>query len=119
MNDFERRWKQAAAHLAKLPGDDAAPFGFADGHEDGLGDGGAALVERGVGDLHAGELADERLELEERLQAALARLRLVGRVGGVELAPPRDRVHDGGDEVVIRPAAEEAYGVCRRAVARR
>ena len=29
MNDFERRWKQAAAHLPKPLGDDAAPFGFA------------------------------------------------------------------------------------------
>ena len=29
MNDFARRWKQAAAHLPKPLGDDAAPFGFA------------------------------------------------------------------------------------------
>ena len=29
MNDFERRWKQAAAHLAKPAEAAAAPFGFA------------------------------------------------------------------------------------------
>ena len=29
MNDFERRWKQAAAHSPKPAGADAAPFGFA------------------------------------------------------------------------------------------
>ena len=29
MNEFEQRWKQAAAHLPKPLGDDAAPFGFA------------------------------------------------------------------------------------------
>ena len=28
MNEFEQRWKQAAAHLAKPLRDDAAPFGF-------------------------------------------------------------------------------------------
>ena len=28
MNEFEERWKQAAAHLAKPARDDAAPFGF-------------------------------------------------------------------------------------------
>jgi uncharacterized RDD family membrane protein YckC len=29
MNEFERRWKQAAAHSAKPAGADVAPFGFA------------------------------------------------------------------------------------------
>ena len=57
-----------------------------DGHQHGLGHGAAAVVEAGVGDVHAGQLADERLILEERLQAALAGLGLVGRVGRVELA---------------------------------
>ena len=46
----------------------------------------AAVVQAGVGDVHAGQLADQRLVLEHRLQRALADLRLVGRVGGVELA---------------------------------
>ena len=38
------------------------------------------LVDRGVGDVHPGQLADRRLELEHHLQAALRDLRLVGRV---------------------------------------
>ncbi len=58
--------------------------------------------------VHAGELADERLVLEEHLQVALARLGLVGRVGGVELAARRDAVDDGRDEVVVAAAAQEA-----------
>ena len=92
--------------------------GDGQGHEHGLGDGAAALVEAGVGDVQAGQLADQRLELEERLQAALAGLGLVGRVGGVELAAAGDGIDHGGDEVVVAAAAEEADGVVGRLVAR-
>ena len=86
----------------------------AHGHEHRLGHGAAAVVKAGVGDVQAGELADERLELEERLQAALAGLGLVGRVGGVELAAAGDGIDDGGNEVVVAAAAEEADRVVRR-----
>ena len=42
------------------------------------------LVEqRGVGDIETGEIADHGLEIEQRLQPALADLRLIRRVGGV------------------------------------
>ena len=46
-------------------------------HVHGLDERGRAVVQRGVRDLHAGELADHRLELEQRLQRALGELRLV------------------------------------------
>ena len=52
--------------------------------------------------------AIERLVLEERLQAALAGLGLIGRVGRVELAAGGDHIDHGGDEVVVAAAAEEA-----------
>ena len=97
-------------HLAGAAGD-------AEGHQHRLGDGAAAVVEAGVGDVHAGELADQRLILEERLQAALAGLGLVRRVGGVELAAAGDGIDDGRDEVVVAAAAEEADRVVGRAIA--
>ena len=50
---------------------------------------GGAVVQRRVRDLQRRQLADHRLELEQRLQDALGQLRLVGRVGGVELRAAR------------------------------
>ena len=68
---------------------------------------GRAVVVAGVADLHAGEPADHALVLEQRLQQALAHLRLVLRVGGVELAA-REHVVDGRrPEMVIGAGAEE------------
>src|SRR5205085_7323060 len=54
-----------------------------------------------------GELADRGLVLEDRLEHALAHLRLVRRVGGEELAPGENRVDDRGHVVVVDPRAEE------------
>ncbi len=48
-----------------------------------LGGRGGLVEHGGVGDLHAGEVAHHRLEVEERLEPALADLGLVGRVGRV------------------------------------
>ena len=46
--------------------------------------GGGGLVEQGrVGDLHACQLADHRLEVQQRFQPALCDFSLVGRVGRV------------------------------------
>ena len=59
-------------------------------------------------DVHAGQLRDERLVFEERLEAALAGLGLVRRIGGVELAAGGHHVDHGGDEMVVAAAAEEA-----------
>ena len=48
-----------------------------------LGGGGALVEHRGVGDLESGQVGDHRLEVQQRLEAALADLRLVRGVGGV------------------------------------
>ena len=48
-----------------------------------LGGGGGLVEERGVGGGEAGEVGDDRLEVEQRLEPALGDLGLVGRVGGV------------------------------------
>ena len=78
------------------------------GHQGGLGHGGAAVVEAGVGDVHAGELGDQGLVFEDGLEGALAGLGLVGGVGGVEFAAGGEVIDDGGDEVVVSACAEEA-----------
>ena len=86
------------------------------GQERGLGQRRAAVVHGGVADVHAGELADGRLELEDGLEHALAALRLVGRVGGEELAAADDGVDHGGHVVVVDAGAEEAHQLRRRHV---
>ena len=50
------------------------------GHRHRLGGGGRLVEQRGVGDVEPGELGDHRLEVEQRLEAALADLGLVRRV---------------------------------------
>ncbi len=88
--------------------DDPAAPRLRPGQERGLGERRARVVHRGVGDLHAGELADRGLELEDALQDALTALGLVGRVGGLELGAADDRVDDRRHVVVVDAGAEEA-----------
>ncbi len=52
-------------------------------HGHGLGCGGGFVQQRGVGQLHAGQVAHHGLEVEQCLQPALGDLGLVGRVGRV------------------------------------
>ena len=77
------------------------------GDEAGVGGDGGAVVAGRVRDVHAGQLTDRRLVLEDRLEHALAHLRLVRRVGGQELAALQDGVDDRGDVVVVDARAEE------------
>ena len=87
---------------------DAVAAGDAAGHQAGLGQRAGAVVHAGVGHVHAHQLAGHRLQLEHRLQRALADLRLVRRVGGVVLAAADDVRDRARDEVPVRAAAEEA-----------
>ena len=48
-----------------------------------LGGGGGLVEHGGAGDVETGEVGDHRLEVDQRLEPALADLGLVGRVGGV------------------------------------
>ena len=99
----------AAVRVDAARDDEAAPaLGRADRQVGGGGDRGRSLVEAGVGDRQRGQLRHRRLELEHRLQPALRDLRLVGRVGGEELAALGDRVDDRRHVVVVHPGAEEA-----------
>ena len=82
-----------------------------------LGAGRGAVVHGGVGHVHAGQLADQGLELEDRLQGPLADFRLVGGVGGVEFAAGDQLVDHRRDEVVVGAAAEERGVGCRGGIA--
>lgn len=92
------------------PGDDHRAAAATDGdrHEDGLGHCRSAVVEAGVGHVHAGELGHQGLVLEDGLERTLRRLGLVGRVGGEELATRGEGVDGRGHEMVVAPAPEEA-----------
>ena len=57
-----------------------------DAHHRRFSGGATAVVEAGIGDVHARELADQRLILEHRLQVALTDLWLIRRVRGIEFA---------------------------------
>ena len=97
------------AHLGieRLREHDARSPGRVLGDEARVGGDGEAVVARRIRDVHARELADRRLVLEDRLEDALAHLGLVGRVRGQELASLQDRVDDCRDVVVVDARSEE------------
>ena len=73
----------------------------------GVGGNGCPVVAGCVRDVHAGQLADHRLVLEDGLQDALTHLRLVRRVCRQELAAREHRVHHRRNVVVVHPRPEE------------
>ncbi len=85
----------------RLGNHDPAAAGDPSGHEGSLCHSGTALVHRSVGYVHAGEPRDHGLVLVDGSQRALARLRLVGRVGGVEFSSPEEVVHHRRDKVPV------------------
>ena len=98
---------------------DARASGDGARHQARLRQRGRAVVHAGVRDVHARQLTDDRLELERRLQRALAHLRLVRRVARQELAAHRQRIDERRAEVAVRARAEKARVVGGRAVLRR
>ena len=76
-----------------------------------------AVVHRGVAHVHAGELADRRLELEDDLQPPWLRLGLVGRVRREELGAARHGVDDGRDVGVVHAGARNESSEPARRVA--
>ena len=76
-------------------------------HRGGLGHGGRPVVHGGVRHVHAGQLADHRLILEDGLQHALAHFRLIRGVGGEEFFLCGDGADDGGNVVVVGAGAAQ------------
>ena len=89
------------------------------GHEHRLRGRRRAVVHAGVRHLEPEDERGEGLELEGRLQRALADLGLVGRVGGRELAAQEDLVHHRRNPVRVRARAEEHCRAARAGVAGR
>src|SRR5690606_3051514 len=58
--------------------------------------------------IHGGEARHHALVFIEHLQRALARFRLIGRVGAVKLAPAGHRPDRGRDVVLVSSGAGEA-----------
>ena len=78
------------------------------------------MEKRRIGDFHARQAADRGLIFECRLQRALRRFRLVGRIGGVEFSAAGERANRRRDVVVIKSSAakiDEVGGVFSRELA--
>ena len=77
-------------------------------HLDGLGDGGGFVEKRGPGHRQTRQVRHGGLEIEQRLEAALRNLRLVGRVGGVPAGVLHDvAADDRRSDGVVVPGADE------------
>ena len=79
-------------------------------HGGGLCGGGSAVIDGGVGHIHARQLTDHGLILKDGLQHTLAHFRLIGRIGGEELLLVGNELHNTGDVVVISAGASEHGG---------
>ena len=74
----------------------------------GLGGGGGLVEHGGVGDVEAGEVGDDGLEVEQGFEAALGDLGLVGGVGGVPARVFEDgALDDGRGEGAVVTLADE------------
>ena len=76
-------------------------------HESSLGQGCAAVIERGVGRIHAGEPTDGGLVLVKGLEGPLGTFGLVGGIGGGEFRPGRKAVDHGRNDMVVPASADE------------
>ena len=90
------------------------------GQRHGFGRGGRLVEQRGVGDVEPGEVADHGLEIEQRLQPALADLGLIGRIGRVPGRVFQDVAldHRGQDRAGIALADQRGEELVLRARAR-
>ena len=76
-------------------------------HNHGFADGGAHVVNRSIGNIHAGKFAHERLIFEYGLKNTLTYFGLIWRICGYELAPCRQRPDRSGYKMVVSAAASQ------------
>ncbi len=86
-------------------------FGNPQPHEQGLGQGGGAVVHRGVDHIHAQQTGGQGLVLEDALQGALGHLRLIGGVGGEEFRAAGQAAHGFRDMMLVAAGAHQDLGV--------
>ena len=84
-----------------------APFATHTGQAAGLGQSTATVIQRGVGDIQTGQFADHGLILKYGLQYALADLRLIRGIGGIELRAQQELFKCSRNVVVISPCSQE------------
>ena len=77
------------------------------GHGHGFGGGSRFVEQRGIGDLHAGQVGHHGLEIEQRLEASLGQLRLIRRVGRIPAGIFQDVAQDDRRGVAIAVAHSE------------
>ncbi len=85
----------------------AAPFAAHTGQAAGLGQSTATVIQRGIGDIQTGQFADHGLILKYGLQYALADLRLIRGIGGIELRAQQELFKRSRNVVVISPCSQE------------
>ena len=113
--------RQRHSLMTRVGGDDFAIFrmhagsdhrlvasGDANGHHQAFGGAGRTVIHGGVRDIHAGQFADHRLKLEDRLQRALGDFRLIRSIGGEELAARYERVDHHRPVVGVSSSAQES-----------
>ncbi len=88
-------------------------------HQHGFAAGGGAVIQRGIGHIHAGDQRHLGLEFKQVLQRALGDFRLVGRVGGEEFAALDQVVGSSRDVMPVGAGAEKTRRIGRRQVLRR
>ena len=76
-------------------------------HINRFGSGGSTVVNRGIGNIHAGQLADHGLIFKDRLKDTLADFCLIRGVAGEEFLFADDALDDSRDVVVISAGAAE------------
>ena len=112
-DDFER----LRQHVVRDDEARGLRLAHAGGQRHRFGGGGGLVEHRGVGDRHAGQVGHHRLEVDQRLHAALADLGLIRRVGGV---PGRVFEHVAQDDAGCQRAEVAAAEVAgQHAVLRR
>ncbi len=87
---FVRDEKEIVLRIARLFAVEAVD------HAHGLGGGSRLVKQRGIGDRHAGEVADHMLEDQQGFEAPLGDFRLIGRVLGVPAGIFKDIAQDDG-----------------------
>lgn len=84
-----------------------------------LGEGSHAVVHARIGDVRSRQFRDHRLVFEDGLEQALAHLRLVRRVRGVEFGPGDDGIHHARLVVLVGTCAEEGHQLTEMPILRR
>src|SRR5204862_6750020 len=80
-------------------------------HKHGFGESRTAVVQRSVRHFHPGELRDESLEFEDRLQGSLCDLSLIRRIGCVKLRTRYQCIDNDGNVMTIDTGAHKCCRV--------